>query len=424
MDRQVIHGERMPEAGAGIAAPAFSPVPAPVAGMLPLPLRAAIGSAVLAALLCCGWFLSADNANRSLVLSLMVGIAFGIVLQRSRFCFLCNFRDFLERRDPRGLIAILVALGLGTLLYTVVVMAWVPVPQPGRLPPNAHIGPVGPVLALGATVFGLGMALSGSCLSAHLYRLGEGSATSPFALVGAAFGFLAGFLTWNRLYLWSVAENTPTWLPHHLGYGGTLALTLAVTGALIAALVAVGRWTTREPIEPGLRNLFRAIFVSRWPAALGGAAVAVVSAIYFLRVAPLGVTAELGSMVRTAGAAQGLLPETLLGLDTLRGCATVVKETLLSDNGLLVIGLVGGSFAAALVAGQFQPSVPTASQVARGLAGGFLLGWGAMTSLGCTVGVLLSGIHAGALSGWVFLVFCLFGAWLGLTLLARRTVTS
>ena len=43
-----------------------------------------------------------------------------------------------------------------------------------------------------------------------------------------------------------------------------------------------------------------------------------------------------------------------------------------------------------------------------------------MTALGCTVGVLLSGIQAGALSGWVFLVCCSFGATLGI-LAARVT---
>jgi len=37
----------------------------------------------------------------------------------------------------------------------------------------------------------------------------------------------------------------------------------------------------------------------------------------------------------------------------------------------------------------------------------------------CTVGVLLSGIHAGALSGWIFLVACTAGVWLGLAAMAR-----
>lgn len=387
-------------------------------------IRSGLALAVLFAVSVFAWQLAADPSARGLVFSLVTGTVFGIVLQRSRFCFLCNFRDFLDDRDPRGLVSILAALAVGATLYTVIVMAWVPVPQPDRLPPNAHIGPVGPVLAVGAFVFGVGMAISGSCLSAHFYRLGEGSPTSPFAIVGAGAGFLLGFLTWNPLYLASVSENRAVWLPYVLGHAGTLALTLALTGAAILLLVAFGRWAAAAPAGPGLRGLARAVLVERWPPLAGGAIVGVLSAIYFFRVAPLGVTAELGSIARTAGTAAGLIPSGLLGLDTLRGCATVVKEALLSPNGLLVSGLIAGGFAAALAAGQFRPAWPTGGQVLRGLVGGLLLGWGAMVSLGCTVGVLLSGIHAGALSGWVFLVFCTGGVWLGLRLFGRRAPAS
>lgn len=381
--------------------------------------RSATSGLVLLLIAAWAWSLSGDTAARNLVFSLLTGAAFGIVLQRSRFCFLCNFRDFLDDRDPRGLIAIAVALAAGTVLYFAVIMAWVPVPQPDRLPPNAHVGPVGGVLALGAFVFGLGMAISGSCLSAHFYRLGEGSGTAPFALAGAALGFLLGFMTWNPLYLASVSESPPVWLPFHLGYAGALAATLALLGAIVAVLAARGRWSPRTPLQPGFSALGHAVFVDRWPAIAGGLLIAAISAIYYLRVAPLGVTAELGSLVRTAGTSLEILPGTLLGLDTLRGCATVVKETLLSPNGLLVSGLVLGSLAAALASGQFNPARPTGAQVIKGLAGGVLMGWGAMVSLGCTVGVLLSGIHAGALSGWVFLVFCTLGVWLGLSAMRR-----
>ena len=38
----------------------------------------------------------------------------------------------------------------------------------------------------------------------------------------------------------------------------------------------------------------------------------------------------------------------------------------------------------------------------RGLVGGVLLGFGAMIGLGCSIGTFLSGIMAGAVSGWVF----------------------
>ena len=43
-------------------------------------------------------------------LSLWIGIFFGVVLQRSRFCFYCLSRDFIEKKDSKGLLGIVVAL--------------------------------------------------------------------------------------------------------------------------------------------------------------------------------------------------------------------------------------------------------------------------------------------------------------------------
>jgi uncharacterized membrane protein YedE/YeeE len=103
----------------------------------------------------------------------------------------------------------------------------------------------------------------------------------------------------------------------------------------------------------------------------------------------------------------------LEGLDTLRGCATVVKETLLSNNGVFILALIAGSLAAALPAGEFKPSLPKLRELPRLITGGVLMGFGAMLALGCTVGVLLSGIMASALSGWVFLIFCGAGLYVG-----------
>ena len=381
--------------------------------------RALIGAAVLIGLGIWAWTLyGGDGASRALSFSLIVGVAFGIVLQRGRFCFFCNFRDFWNERDPRGVLSILIALAVGLVLYFVVFLAWMPVPSPDRLPPGAHIGPVSPVLALAAFSFGLGMAISNSCISAHLYRLGEGSATAPFALIGTAAGFVVGFLTWNPLFLSVISEWPATWLPHRLGYTGTVAASMAALGLLMIMVLALARV---QPDSPPLipANVARRIFIERWPAAITGIAVGVISMVAYFRVAPLGVTAELGSLARTAASDAGFLPQTLYGLDGLRGCATAVEQAVFSSNGVFVIGLVLGSFAAAMVAGQFVPARPTGGQIARGLAGGVLMGWGAMIALGCTVGVLLSGIHAGALAGWVFLVFCIVGAAVGIELVKR-----
>jgi hypothetical protein len=145
----------------------------------------------------------------------------------------------------------------------------------------------------------------------------------------------------------------------------------------------------------------------------------VIAAVAYFQVQPLGVTAAIGSVARSLLAYADLLPETLHGLDGFAGCRTALFAGL-SPNGAFVIGLVLASFAAALTAGQFTPAWPTRNQAVRGVSGGVLLGWGAMTAIGCTVGTLVSGTIAGAASGWIFLIASFAGVWLTLRVLPAR----
>ncbi len=354
-----------------------------------------------------------------LQLSLILGSAFGVVLQRARFCFFCIWTHWLDRRDPRGLFGILVALAVGLVGYTLIYGAWLPDPSGTRLPPTAHIGPLSPALALAGLAFGAGMAISGSCISAHLYRLGEGSPTSPFALVGALGGFILGFLSWNDLYLWSIAGAPVLWLPRHLGYGGALLASLALLAGIAWLLAKAGRRASTRR-EAGAVDPLAAIFTQRWPAWLGGLFVGLIGVAAYLRLSPLGVTAELGSRSRQLATAFEWLPSRLEGLDSFRGCATIIRDALLTQNGLFIGGIVLAAFASALAADEFKPRRPGAGHVLRGLAGGALLGWGTVVGLGCTIGTLLSGISAGAVSGWVFGLALLLGATVTLKL-GRRT---
>jgi uncharacterized protein len=80
------------------------------------------------------------------------------------------------------------------------------------------------------------MGVSGSCISAHFYRLGEGSLVCLFALIGSILGFLAGFLTWNPRYLALVSAKPLVWLPGKFGFGASLLLQLAALGLLVWAV--------------------------------------------------------------------------------------------------------------------------------------------------------------------------------------------
>lgn len=359
-------------------------------------------------------------ASRNLQFALSIGLALGLVLQRSRFCFYCHIRDWLQQGEPRGVLAIALALAVGLLGMTVVQSSWVADPLAGRLPAEMHIGPVSWVLALAGAAFGLGMVVSGSCLSAHWYRLGEGSAVAPWALAGSAAGFALGFQTWNPLYLWAVAEAPVVWLPQRFGYGRALGLQLGAL-ALLAAWVWQ-RYARRQALPaanppmlpPDLAQLWQRLWRGRWNYALGGALIGLIACATIVRLPPLGVTATLGSQVRAGLQARGWMPAHLYGLDGFAGCATLPAASWATPNALLLLGLVAGSGIAALASRQFRPSWPRPSEIGRGLGGGLLLGWGAMTGLGCSVGTLLSGVMAGALSGWVFGAAMLAAIWLAL----------
>lgn len=380
-------------------------------------VRVGLAGLIAAALLALAFSLH-DTPGRGAAasFSLLVGAALGVIFQRGRFCFFCILRDYIEHRNSSGMFAILSALAVGGIGYVIVFGAFMPNPAAQGLPPDAHIGPVSWVLVAGGVVFGLGMALSGACISGHLYRLGEGYSRAPIALFGALIGFGVGFFTWYRLYVETLSVAPIAWLPKTFGYGGSLAVHLAV-------LTVIGIFLLRRapalPAQAGgqitLERLYQSIFVTRWNPLVTGALVGVVGVFAYFRVSPLGVTSQLGSLTRTALNGAGLLADRLPGLDTFAGCATRVVETI-TNNGFLIGGLVAGSLAIALFTNRFQLSRLTLRGALTALIGGALMGWGAMVSLGCTVGTLLSGISAFALSGWVFGGAVFVGVWLGIKL--------
>jgi uncharacterized protein len=347
--------------------------------------------------------------------SLLVGTAIGTVFQRGRFCFFCIMRDYIEFKNSAPLMSVLAALAVGSVGYVIVFTLIRPNAAVG-LPAGAHIGPVSWALVAAGFAFGVGMALSGACISGHLYRLGEGYSRAPIALLGALLGFGLGFATWNEIYLRTISGAPVVWLPNTLGYGGALLVQLA-----LLTLLAVILWRHLPELTPGdggrltAARLYNQVFRQRWNPLVTGALVGVIGVFAYLRVEPLGVTAQLGSVSRTLLSDTGYLPERLIGLDTFAGCVTAVVHTI-TNNGFLISGLVLGSLAVALLGDHFRLSSLTPLNSLTALIGGVLMGWASMIALGCTVGTLLSGVSALALSGWVFFAATFAGVFVGIRL--------
>ena len=387
-------------------------------------IRTAISFVVIAALLLTAFILSSNTSNSTAPISLLIGMSLGLLLERGRFCFFCIFRDGIEDKNTTPFLSVLVAIATGSIGYAIIFGQFLPDTSTDRLPPVAHIGPVSWVLVVAAFSFGIGMSLSGACISGHLYRLGQGYLRAIPALIGTLIGFVLAFLTWNWLYLNAISDAPTIWLPHYVGYSGALLITLIALLAL--AFIAIRKGTHSDPIRKAsatslsLSTTLRTLITDRWSPIATGAIVGVVGTIAYLRVEPLGVTRQLSTTARTFMDSNNIGPESLVGLDRMAGCIAVVAETI-TNNGWLVIGIIGTSFAAAFAGGRFKFSKLTPKNSAIALIGGVLLGWGSMTSLGCTIGVLLSGTQAFAVSGWIFFAFVFLGSFVGIKLKFHTT---
>ena len=371
-------------------------------------IRTSVAGVIVLGLFTWAYLLSSNTETGGRAsFSLLIGLALGIVFERGRFCFFCIFRDSIESRKNSGFLSVIVALAVGAIGYAIVFGMYLPDTSGEYLPPNAHIGPTSWVLAIAALAFGFGMALSGACISGHLYRIGQGSLRAIPALIGALIGFGLGFITWNTLYLRAIQEAPTLWLPHYIGYAGSLAVTLAALGVIAYFLLKSNTESAPERAS-GL-----AILRSKFSPATTGALVGIIGTIAYMRIEPLGVTRQLSAISRKEFEKQSWLPETINGLDTLAGCVGLVADTI-TNNGWLIIGFVLASFAAALSGNRFKFEIPTVRNSSTALVGGVLMGWGSMTALGCTVGVLLSSTQAFAVSGWVFFIFAFLGVYLGI----------
>jgi uncharacterized membrane protein YedE/YeeE len=379
-------------------------------------LKTVLSALVIIALLSTAYLLSSKENPGNAPISLMIGVSLGLLLERGRFCFFCIYREGIEEKNTTPFLAILVAIASGSIGYSIIFGQFLPDTSTDSLPPAAHIGPVSWPLIVAALAFGIGMSLSGACISGHLYRIGQGYLRAIPALIGVLFGFVIAFLTWNWLYLRAIADAPTIWLPHTFGYAGSLAITFLALTAI--AVFAIKKGKNSEPIRSQPLavltplNIYRKFIAERWSPITTGALVGVVGTFAYLRVEPLGVTRQLSTSARTLMENRNIGPDSILGLDRLAGCIAVVSETI-TNNGWLAIGIIGSSFAATLAGGRFKLSTLTIKNSSSALLGGILLGWGSMTALGCTIGVLLSGTQAFALSGWLFFLFSFLGTLLG-----------
>jgi len=77
----------------------------------------------------------------------------------------------------------------------------------------------------------------------------------------------------------------------------------------------------------------------------------------------------------------------------------------------MVLGIVIGAFIGALLSGEFKFRFPKPAMIGQAFLGGLIMGFGAVTSGGCNVTHILSGIPQLGIGSFVAAISIVLGAW-------------
>jgi len=313
---------------------------------------------------------------------LFIGVLFGFVLQRGRFCMNSAFRDAILLQDNILLKTVFVALLVEMVGFAILDGAGAITIAPKPLWWGANL--------LGSFVFGIGMVLAGGCASGITYRFGEGmvgAITAVLGLATAGYFTAAGFLKPFKANL-QAATTIPGADGGALTLHGILGMDYTVL-AIIVVLIALAAWffiarANKEEYEadPG------------WGWVNTGILIGIVGILAFPLSAaagrnyPLGITAGWINIVQV-----------------------IFTGGTFNWVGLLILGIVIGALIAALISKEFKFRVPKPITLLQTFAGGLLMGFGAVTSGGCNIGHLLSGVPMFSLGSILAGISIVLGAW-------------
>jgi len=152
---------------------------------------------------------------------LLFGLLIGIIMQRSRFCFVRAFRDPFMTGDAEATKAVVLAVIIGVIGFTILkwtdLRSWDVSVQPGF-----WIGSL-----MGGIIFGIGMSFSGGCASGTIWRAGEGQVKLWITLVTFALS-TSYFRDWLVSSGLRSRLGTELFLPDVIGWKMALIIIIAI----------------------------------------------------------------------------------------------------------------------------------------------------------------------------------------------------
>ena len=341
-----------------------------------------------------------EPVYRVAMLSFLVGIVFGAVVNKTNFCTMGAVSDWVNMGNKGRLRAWFLAIGVATLVtQTLQFNGLIDLSESIYLTPN--FGWLG--YLSGGFLFGVGMTLASGCVNRTLVRVGSGNLKSLVVLIIiglTAYMTMRGLLALVRV---NVFEVTNINLAEHeisnqgigmlvssaLGFVNTTLVHNIVT-ALVAGGLIVYALKGRE-----LRRSFDNILAGVAIGLIIPAGWYITGVVGFDDFEPL----RLESYTFTGPIAEGLMY-----LMTFTG-------STINFGIAAIFGMILGSFLYSILSRKFRvESFSDRGDMVRHLIGGVLMGFGGVLALGCTIGQGITGMTTLALGSFLALISIIFGS--------------
>ncbi len=326
---------------------------------------------------------------------LAVGLVFGVLAQRLRFCMVAAAGNWLSFRDNRQLSAILAAFLVaiaGTQFLEI--SGWIAIDEAGYR--NAQFDWLGVIL--GGLIFGIGASFAGGCAARTVVKTSEGNLHSLVALL--SFMIFAAITQYGWLEPARLAMTAKTAIELESGDAGLFAVLgmPALWVAIIACLVILGIL-----IHEARRNI-------SWSYILGGAAIgALVILSWYIT----------GDLAQDEFDPQKPSAITMSGPMARFGYMLTGAIPTFSFQIAFVIGVAVAALLSALITRDFRIVAIRPGMLKHAVFGGALMGIGGILAYGCNIGQGLSGASTLSLESLLAVAGMAGGAVIGVRYLDR-----
>ena len=166
------------------------------------------------------------GGSKVLVLYVLIGLFFGFVCQRSRFCIVRALREPFMTGNASAAVGVMAGILVSMFGFAVIKFMGAGTPKEMIwVWPHFWLPAI-----IGGIIFGIGMTLAGGCVVGSLWRAGEGHIklwASVFGMI-IAMPLTSKYIAAPFYEALSPSMKQQFYLPHKIGYGGSILLFLTI----------------------------------------------------------------------------------------------------------------------------------------------------------------------------------------------------